>query len=508
MNSQQTHKRPAWVRNAGRLGVGFQAILAGVSVAVALPGCAQARARFILFLPVMKFEPHNEPPIKPQVEEAFHEAELEHERSEAQRRRLWPRAALVGASAGLLAVAFRSAATEGDILRTFLIRWAHHFGVLGCLIPALFGAICAGLGAYLVQKFAPEAAGSGIPHLQAVLHGWKTLSPRRILPVKFAGGALAMAAGLAVGREGPTLQMSGAMAALIASRTGATELERRSLLAAGAGAGLAAAFNAPLAGMLFVLEEMQRDFSPSVFTAGFLACIAGNAVTHFLTGTASAFTVPTLAAPDVKALPLFALSGAVAGVLGVAFNRGLIRVLDWTLPFSHWPRGLFAAMAGFGVGALAFFHPNLVGAGHFLSEQALDGRLLLGAIPLLFVARFTLTQGSYATGVAGGFFAPLLCLGAILGLGCGLACHAVFPGIDARVFAVVGMAAYFASVVRAPLTGIVLIAEMTGDYTLLLPLFVASFAAYGVAEGLREMPIYETLLERSLLPGERALGAN
>ncbi len=451
----------------------------------------------------------NEPEIEPAfLPAAFYEAEREHERSEAQRRRLWPRAALVGIAAGLLAVAFRGAALEGDALRAYLIEFAHRFGVFGWLIPAFFGAFCAGLGAYVVQTLAPEAAGSGIPHLQAVLHGWKTLHPRRVLPVKFVGGALAMASGLAVGREGPTLQMSGAMAALIAKRTGATELERRSLLAAGAGAGLAAAFNAPLAGMLFVLEEMQRDFSPSVFTAGFLACIAGNAVTHLLTGTAKAFEVPILVAPDVLALPLFAISGAVAGVLGVIFNRGLIKTLDWTLPLAHWPRGLVGAIAGFGIGALAFFHPDLVGAGHFLSEAALDGRLMLGAIPLLFVTRLVLTQGSYATGVAGGFFAPLLCLGAILGLGCGLVAHAIFPALDPRVFAAVGMAAYFASIVRAPLTGIVLIAEMTGDYALLLPLFVAAFAAYGVAEALRELPIYETLLERSLLPGERALGAN
>ncbi|PQV65430.1 chloride channel protein, CIC family [Abditibacterium utsteinense] len=449
--------------------------------------------------------------IEPEIESeigAAHVAELEHARSEAQRRRLWPRAALVGAAAGVLAVAFRGAASEGDILRAFLITFAHRFGILGCLIPAFFGAFCAGVGAFLVQKFAPETSGSGIPHLQAVLHGWKTLVPRRVLPVKFVGGALAMASGLAIGREGPTLQMSGAMADLIASRTRATGIERRSLLAAGAGAGLAAAFNAPLAGMLFVLEEMQRDFSPSVFTAGFLACIVGNAVTHVFNGTASAFQIPIAVAPDVKALPLFALSGAVAGVFGVVFNRGLIKTLDLTLPLSHWPRGLLAALVGFGVGALAFFAPDWVGSGHGLAESALDGKLLFGAIPLLFVVRLILTQGSYATGVAGGIFAPLLCLGSILGLGCGLVCHALFPGLDARVFAVVGMAAYFASVVRAPLTGIVLIAEMTGDYALLLPLFVASFAAYGVAEAMREMPIYETLLERSLLPGERALGGN
>ncbi|RYG63243.1 H(+)/Cl(-) exchange transporter ClcA, partial [bacterium] len=252
------------------------------------------------------------------------EAEREHQKFEAQRRRLWPRAAVVGVLAGLLAVAFRAAAEAGDEARDHIIQFAWRFGAIGFLVPALFGAFCAGTGAFLVQKFAPEASGSGIPHLQAVLHGWKTLRARRVLVVKFIGGSLSMASGLAVGREGPTLQMSGAAAQLFAKGSKATPAETRALLMAGAGAGLAAAFNAPLAGMLFVLEEMQRDFSPAVFTAGFLACIAGNIVTHLLVGTASAFHVPLVHAPDVAALPWFIVLGICAGLLGVVFNRGLI----------------------------------------------------------------------------------------------------------------------------------------------------------------------------------------
>ncbi|RYG55155.1 ClC family H(+)/Cl(-) exchange transporter, partial [bacterium] len=261
--------------------------------------------------------------------------------------------------------------------------------------------------------------------------------------------------------------------------------------------------NAPLAGMLFVLEEMQRDFSPAVFTAGFLACIAGNIVTHLLVGTASAFHVPLVHAPDVAALPWFIVLGICAGLLGVVFNRGLIATLDFSAHFSRWPFGLLAALGGFLVGALAFWHPDWVGSGHSLAESALSGKLLLSALPLLFLVRLVLTHGSYGTGVPGGIFAPLLCIGALIGLAVGLVGHALFPALDPRVFAAVGMAAYFTAIVRAPLTGIVLIAEMTGDYSLLLPLFVASFAAYGVAELLRNPPLYETLLERSLVPGDR-----
>jgi CIC family chloride channel protein len=433
-------------------------------------------------------------------------AQVEQELGEAaaQRRRVFPRAALVGLLVGLAAVAFRFTLDQAQAARIVLTAYAHHFGSFGFLPCAVVSAVVAGAGVYLVQRVAPEAAGSGIPHLQAVLHGWKTLEPLRVLPVKFVGGAMAIGAGLGLGREGPSVQMGGAIAQIVARKTGAYADETRALLAAGAGAGLAAAFNAPLAGMIFVLEEIQRDFSPLVFAAGFVACIVGDIVTRVLMGTEAAFHIVSPDAPPNAVLPLFAILGLVAGLVGIFFNRALMGSLAFVdaRPYLNNPRGLalLAALAGFVVGAIGYFEPHWVGSGHHLAELTLNGKLLLAIIPFLFLLRFVVSIGSYATGAAGGIFAPLLGLGALLGLGFAQSCVHFLPVglIEPRAFAIVGMAAFFTAIVRAPLTGIVLIAEMTGGYELLLPLSTACFTSYCVAEWLRDLPIYEALLERSL----------
>lgn len=419
--------------------------------------------------------------------------------AESQRRRLWPRAALVGLISGALAVTFRAVLNAGDALRDALISHSHTLGWAGYFLPILFGAFCGWAGVYLVQKFAPEASGSGIPHLEAVLHGWRGLLPWRLLPVKFFGGALAITGGLALGREGPSVQMGGAAGKLVGQWTKATRRERRTLISAGAGAVLAAAFNAPLAGMMFVLEEIQKDFRPAVLTATFVACIIGDVVTRLLVGPASAFRIAEIPAPSLWALPLFVVLGLISGFFGVLFNRSLLGTLKLFERAKNWPKGAIGGVAGAAVGAAGLFNAELLGSGHELAEHALSGHVLLQMLPWLFLARFVLTMGSYSTGAAGGIFAPLLVLGAQLGLACGLVVQHFVPGLAVpAAFAVVGMAAYFTAIVRAPLTGIVLIAEMTGGYSLILPLLAASLSAYAVAEFLRDTPIYEALLERSL----------
>lgn len=453
----------------------------------------------------LDFVSHQFPePSNGEINDSIAQIENEVSVSAAQRRRVFPRAALVGLAVGLLAVGFRVALEAAHSVQIAVVAYCHHFGMAGLFLSGLFSAFMAGAGVYLVQRFAPEAAGSGIPHLQAVLHGWKKLNPRRVIPVKFLGGILSIGAGLGLGREGPTVQMGGAIAQVIARRTGAHPDETRALLAAGAGAGLAAAFNAPLAGMIFVLEEIQRDFSPLIFTAGFVACIVGNIVAHVLVGTDAAFHTVSPHLPSSASLPLFALLGGLAGVVGVLFNRSLMGTLKFvdSRPRLNNPKGLatLGALAGFAVGAIGFFEPHWIGSGHHLAELALNGKLLLAIIPFLFLLRFAISIGSYATGAAGGIFAPLLGLGALLGLGFAEVCVLLLPHglVDPRAFAIVGMAAFFTAIVRAPLTAIVLIAEMTGGYELLLPLLTASFASYCAAEWLRDLPIYESLLERSM----------
>jgi len=190
---------------------------------------------------------------------------------------------LVGLLAGLLAVAFRWALDGGERLRTHLILWAQRYPTWGWLLPIAVGAVGAGIAVRLVSQVAPETAGSGIPHLKAVLYRLRSMRWQRIVPVKFLAGMLAIGGGLTLGREGPTVQMGGAVGAAVAELLKISPRERQTLIAAGAGAGLAAAFNAPLTGLAFVLEEVQRDFTPLVFSASFLAAVTADIVTRSLT---------------------------------------------------------------------------------------------------------------------------------------------------------------------------------------------------------------------------------
>ena len=310
-----------------------------------------------------------------------------------------------------------------------------------------------------------------------------------------------MAVDWRLGREGPTVQMGGAVGDAISKWLKVPPRERRTLIAAGAGAGLAAAFNAPLSGVIFVLEEIQRDFHPFVFGAAFLAAAIADIVSRLLSGAFPVFSIPDYPTPPTASLPIFALLGIFAGLLGVVFNRSLLGTMNlFARVKGRWSLVVVAGVGAM-VGFAGWFSPMIVGGGHSLAETALAGNLVLWVIPILFVIRFLMTISSYATGAAGGIFAPLLALGALLGLAVGQIANRIAPAVvpQPAVFAVVGMAAYFTAIVRAPLTGIVLIVEMTGNYQQMLPLLVACFCAYAVAELLKDLPIYEALLERDLL---------
>lgn len=325
-----------------------------------------------------------------------------------------------------------------------------------------------------------------------------------MLATKFFGGVVAIGSGLALGREGPTIQMGGAVGAGTARLLKTSTQERMILVAAGAGAGLAAAFNAPLAGLIFVLEELQRDFRPMVFGAAFIAAAAADVVSRLFSGQLPVFTAPAYPAPSLSLLPVFAVLGAAAGILGVAFNRGIVSSLNLFGALPSRNKAFACLIVGGLVGLMAYFAPNMVGSGHGLAEVALSAKLALATLPLIFATRFFLTLGSYGTGAPGGIFAPLLALGSVLGLLVGDLTAMALPhaGVMPGAFAVVGMAAYFTAIVRAPLTGIVLIVEMTSSYALSLPLLVACFCAYGVAEATKNLPIYETLLQRELAAGK------
>ncbi len=421
-----------------------------------------------------------------------------------QRRRIFPRAALVGIGAGLVSLLFRASLTGADLLRNNLIKWAKTLPAAGWVMPVIFTLAGAVISVIITRRFSPEASGSGIPHLEAVLHRYRKMDWKRILPVKFFGGILAIGSGLTLGREGPSVQMGGTIGDAVSRLLKVNEGERLTLISAGAGAGLSAAFNAPLSGLIFVLEEVRRDFQPIMFGASFVAAVVADIITRIGSGQFPVFLVPSYPTPPLGSLPIFVILGIVTGILGVAFNKTLIGTVNLfsRIP-DKWKMPVVAIIGGL-VGLVGWFSADLIGSGHELAESVLRGSVLLPVVLAIFLARFLMIHLSYGTGAPGGIFAPLLVLGALIGLAVGTIGKQLFPSVVPipAVFAVVGMAAYFAAIVRAPLTGIMLIVEMTGNYSQMLPLLVSCFCAYIVAEIFRDLPIYEALLERDLQKGE------
>lgn len=408
-------------------------------------------------------------------------------------------APLAGALAGFVGALFRMVLDRADAIRALAILAAHATLPFGppLLIAAITGLVA--FAAYLVARFSREASGSGIPHVEAVLDGAAKPGTARLLPVKFVGGALAIGSGLALGREGPSVQMGATLAHLVGRWCRASEADCRMLLAAGAGAGLATAFNAPIAGAVFVLEELVKRFETRIAIAALGASATAIAVVRLMLGDGLIFEVPAIATPPVSSLPAFVLLGAASGLAAVAYNRGLLATMTLFERASGLHPVLRAAMVGLAVGIVAFVAPGVVGGGDSLTQSALSGEGTIGTLVLLFALRFLLGAASYAAGTPGGLFAPMLVLGAQLGLACGFVAATLFAGLDLdpNGFALVGMAAFFVGVVRAPLTGIVLVVEMTSNTTLLVPMLSASFIAMLVPTMIGNPPIYDSLRERA-----------
>lgn len=409
-------------------------------------------------------------------------------------------ALVVGVAAGAVGALFRLTLEQADRLRDLAIAWAHGHTALGFLLIVAAGALAAALATWLVRRFSPHASGSGIPHVEAVLRKEVPPAPYILLPVKFAGGLLAIGSGLALGREGPSVQMGASLGHMVADLARRSWPDCRVLIAAGAGAGLATAFNAPIAGAIFVLEELVQRFEHRIAIAALAASATAIAVARALIGDAPDFSVPPLDHVTPLGQPLFLVLGLVAGALAVAYNRTLLGTIALVGRFDRRPAELRAAAIGAAVAVVGWVAPALVGGGDALTQRALSGGEVLALLPLVFLLRALLGSLSYAAGTPGGLFAPLLVLGAQMGLLFGAGCAWLFPdlGLSPVAFAVVGMAAFFTGVVRAPLTGIVLIVEMTAAFTLMLPMLGACFAAMLLPTLLRDTPIYESLRELTL----------
>ena len=407
---------------------------------------------------------------------------------------------VAGTMTGLVVALFRMALQGADGWRSAWIARAHAWPIPGLLLMMAATAALAVLAAWLVKRFSPYAAGSGIPRVEAVAKGQLAPASFSLLLVKFLGGWLVIGGGLALGREGPSVQMGANLGSLLGTRFRVAEADHTALLAAGGGAGLATAFNAPIAGAVFVLEELIRRFDTRIAIAALGASCCAIAVARMLLGSAPDFKVAALTYSGLGSGLLFAGLGTVAGFAGIAYNAAILGGLNLAVRI-RWRPEYRAAAVGAIVGLLAWVAPGLVGGGDAITQRTLSGVETLSLLPLFFGVRFVLGPLSYAAGTPGGLFAPMLVLGAQLGLLFALACRFALPhfGAPPAAFAVVGMAAFFTAVVRAPITGIVLVTELTAGFTLLIPMLWASFAAMVIPTLFESLPIYDSLSQPKYL---------
>jgi CIC family chloride channel protein len=412
------------------------------------------------------------------------------------------RAAVVGSAAGLLGAAFQILVSE---IAEFRLSWemATRFSPDAAWIyPILAGMLLVVISLFLTRRFAPEAAGSGIQEIEGALEGVRPVRWRRVIPVKFFAGLASTGSGLVLGREGPTVQMGGSLGKMFSELFRVNEEEAHVLIAAGAGAGLSAAFNAPLAGMLFVIEEMRPQFRYNFLSvhAVMIATAMATVVVRALMGQAADFSVADPGPPPLLSLWLFVVLGAFFGGLGVLFNQLVFIVLDF---YSRLPRFFFVTTGvfiGLFIGVMAWLDPDATGSGDQVVMRILDHGYPTRALLVLLIVRLGTTVLSFGSGVPGGIFSPMLAIGTLFGGFFGQIMQMLLPTLvpNWQLFSIAGMGALFSATVGAPITGIVLTMELTETYSLTLAMMLTCTSAAIVGRALGGQPIYSVLLERTL----------
>lgn len=354
----------------------------------------------------------------------------------------------------------------------------------------------------LMLKQEPYISGSGIPQVEGQLAGELEMHWWSILWRKFVGGVLALAPGLFLGREGPSIQLGAAVGQGLAGGFKLRGTDRRLLIASGSAAGLAAAFNAPIAGTLFVLEEVYHNFSPLVWLTALAGAIGSNFISLYVFGL-----VPVLHLSYSRSLPITSywhliLLGVLLGLLGYLYQRVLLAMPRWYQRLTHLPRVIQGVVPFILLIAVGYFTPNLLGGGNSLIVGF--GQYVPPLLTLLgiFVIRFVFSMISYGSGLPGGIFLPILSLGAIIGAIYGVTMYqlGLLPHVYIMNLIIFSMAGYFAGIGKAPFTAILLVTEMVGNLTHLMPLAVLSLTAYLVVDLLGGAPIYEALLEQMTFP--------
>jgi CIC family chloride channel protein len=409
---------------------------------------------------------------------------------------------LIGGTCGLAAVAFHwllELLQNGVIYRAATAADPWRWPLL-LAIPAV-GGLVAGAGLHF---YAPEARGSGIPQVKAAFLLQRGRIPARVIPAKMLLPAINIGTGASLGREGPTVQICAAIASLLGRVFDVSHEGLRSLVPVGAAAGLAAAFNTPIAAVTFTLEEILGDTASKPLGSIVIASVIASVVERSLLGEHPLFSVPNYRLNSLGELPFYLLLGLTAGVAAVAFNVSLLRLRAWFRSQRHVPAWATPGVGGLALGVLGIAGLSLTGSasvfgvGYAQLASTLQGATPLRIMLLLGLLKLAATVVCYSSGSSGGIFGPSLYIGSMLGGIVGWAAASLLGDAAASsgAFALVGMGAVFAGIVRAPITSIVIIFEMTNNYSIILPLMAANITAYAVARRLSPMPIYDALLQQ------------
>lgn len=406
----------------------------------------------------------------------------------------------IGIIAGLLIVLYRYALEKALVITSVIYN---ALAIRPFLIPVwLVVLIFIGYIVGILVKNEPMNSGSGIPQVEGVLLGKLKMKWWKVILGKFIGGILSIGSGLSLGREGPSVQLGAAVGQGFSKIFKRIKIEEKYLITSGASAGLSAAFNAPLAGVMFALEEVHKNFSPLVLISSLSAALSADYVSSKFFGLK-----PVLNFKNLSILPLnyyfyIIILGLIIGILGVVFNKILLKTQSFYSKLRWIPKELWIIIPlAFSV-ILGFLLPEVLGGGHELIVTLFTtaSNFSIGVLLILLLVKFLFTMISYGSGAPGGIFLPLLAIGALIGniYGYALVHFLHFDNSYINSFIILAMAGYFTAVVRAPITGIILITEMTGSFNHLLSLSIVSITAYIVADILGSKPIYESLLERLL----------
>jgi CIC family chloride channel protein len=396
-------------------------------------------------------------------------------------------ALVIGALTGAAVVAF-ILLTERVGMRLYPVGSAAWRRVL---IPVL-GSL--GMG-YLLFRYFPDARGSGVPQTKAALFARRGVITGGTMFGKFFCTAATLASGIPLGREGPSVQVGAGIASVLGRRLRLSEETVKALIPVGAAAAIAAAFNTPLAGVLFSLEEVMGDLNAPVLGSTVLASATSWLVLRLLLGDNPLFRVPQYQVVHSLSFAVCAVLGVVGGLVSVMFTKLLLGMRERFLRMPARTCWFQPVAGGLLTGLIGWFVPQVLGVGYGYVGDALNGRMALQMMALLVVLKLVASATSYASGNAGGIFGPSLFIGAMLGGTVGSIAHRLWPGLTAPVgaYALVGMGTAFAGIVRAPMTSVVMIFETTRDYAIIVPLMISNLLSFFISSRLQPEPIYEVL---------------